>query len=213
MNTDALAKLYDRLKPWERLPLIIAASRRGDDAERLQLAQAAPRTGYRLPDHFELGLAWQEAATMHVIELLRVAGDFWQAWGLWGWKQLRKGQNQELDEFRLLGMVRLHGCHFGVQVEGWGRFCAELQIAPGALVDFMPGYDLIERTRAHVRGLAFTAEEAAAFLRLQGRAPESLLTEEEVLRSWRELLQVREAWWGGETGRGSSEQTHGGRRQ
>ena len=34
MNTNGLAKLYDRLTPKERLPLILAASARGDEAEQ-----------------------------------------------------------------------------------------------------------------------------------------------------------------------------------
>ena len=34
MNTNGLAKLYGQLTPKERLPLILAASARGDEAER-----------------------------------------------------------------------------------------------------------------------------------------------------------------------------------
>jgi hypothetical protein len=150
VNTNNLAKLYDRLKPAERLPLIIAAGRRGDEVERRRLAQAAPRTAYRVPDHFALGLALQESATFHIVELLDLAAKFWQAWGLWGWCQHPDRQKRPDEEVRMLGMVQWHAYLFTIHVEAWQRFCGELQIEAVALLDFMPGYDIIERTREHV---------------------------------------------------------------
>jgi hypothetical protein len=55
MNTKVLAKLYDRLTPRERLPLILAASARNDEVEGQRLAQSAPRMALRLPDYHGLG--------------------------------------------------------------------------------------------------------------------------------------------------------------
>jgi hypothetical protein len=51
VNTKALSKLYDRLTPWERLPLITAAVERGDDAETHRLSRSAPRLHLSLPDY------------------------------------------------------------------------------------------------------------------------------------------------------------------
>jgi hypothetical protein len=48
MNTKGLARHYAILTPWERLPLILAASARGDEQERSRLATSAPRVGYQL---------------------------------------------------------------------------------------------------------------------------------------------------------------------
>ena len=51
MNTNGLARLYDRLTPRERLPLIMAASARGDEMERERLVLCP--VGY--PDAFVPG--------------------------------------------------------------------------------------------------------------------------------------------------------------
>jgi hypothetical protein len=48
VNTKGLARLYDRLTPWARLPLLLAALHRGDDAEAQHLAVSAPRIQLRL---------------------------------------------------------------------------------------------------------------------------------------------------------------------
>jgi hypothetical protein len=166
VNTNNLAKLYDRLKPAERLPLLIAATRRGDEAEQQRLMQAAPRTAYRVPDHLALTLALEEAATLHLVALLDRAANFWQAWGLWGWCQHSSRRKLPEEQARMLGFARLHAYHFTTHVEAWQRFCAEQQIEPEALLDFMPGYDSIQRTQEHVRDLAYTYEEATIFLTL-----------------------------------------------
>jgi hypothetical protein len=195
VNTDALAKLYDRLKPAERLPLLIAARRRGDELERQRLAQAAPRTAYQVPDHFALAMALQEAVTFHLVELLERAGKFWQAWGLWGWCQHRSRPKESEKEARMLGLVRLHAYYLTIHVDAWRRFSEELQIEPEALLDFMPGYDMIRRTRDVVRDLAYTFEEATICLRLHGKEVEMPPTVEDVLVSLRGLLKAREVWW------------------
>ncbi len=200
MNTDALAKLYDRLKPAERLPLIVAASRRGDEAERQRLMQAAPRTAYQVPDHFPLAMALEEAVTFHLLELLQWTGKFWQAWGLWGWCMHGSRPKEPEKEARMLGLVRMHAYHFTTHVEAWQRFTGELQIEPEALLDFMPGYDTILGTREAVRDLAYTFEEATIFLRLNGKEVEMPPTVEDVLLSLRGLLQARQAFWDGGKG-------------
>ena len=51
MNTKGLAKLYDRLRAAERLPLLVAASARGDEAEAQRLRRSAPRAARLLPDY------------------------------------------------------------------------------------------------------------------------------------------------------------------
>jgi hypothetical protein len=197
LNTTALGKLYDRLTPAERLPLIIAASRRGDETERQRLAQAAPRTDLRVPDYYALGLALQESATFHIVDLLNLAAQFWQAWGLWGWFQSLPQRPEE--EALKMGLVKSCAYEFTVHDAAWGLFCAEQRMEPEALLDFMPGYERIEMTRNEVRGLAYTHEEATMFLRLHGKPTAVAAMEEDVLKSLRELLKAREAWWNGDS--------------
>ena len=70
MNSKGLARHYGVLTPWERLPLILAASARGGEAERDRLGRSAPRQGYVLPDYHGLGEGLLLLALFHVIELL-----------------------------------------------------------------------------------------------------------------------------------------------
>ena len=49
MNTKAIAKLYDRLAPLKRLPLIVAAAHRGDEAEGPAPDALGPKGGVQLP--------------------------------------------------------------------------------------------------------------------------------------------------------------------
>jgi hypothetical protein len=75
MNTNALAKLYDRLTPRERLPLIMAASARGDEQERSRLMASAPRVAYQVPDHFGLAMSFQEVGNHHFMQLLHISAN------------------------------------------------------------------------------------------------------------------------------------------
>jgi hypothetical protein len=79
MNTKGLAKLYDRLTPAERLPLIIAAAERGDDAERDRLVNAAGRITLSMSDHLPYARAFDELATLIFLELLEDAGNYFDA--------------------------------------------------------------------------------------------------------------------------------------
>ncbi len=54
MNTNSLARHDEILTPRERLPLIMAASARGDEAEAQRLAHSAPLVSLRVPDYFGL---------------------------------------------------------------------------------------------------------------------------------------------------------------
>ncbi len=81
MNTSSLARQYEKLTPWERLPLILAASARGDEQEHSRLVLSAPRVGYRVPDHFGLAVAFQELTWLHLLEALDLAANYFQALG------------------------------------------------------------------------------------------------------------------------------------
>jgi hypothetical protein len=82
MNTNGLGKLYEHLTPEERLPLIIAASARGDETECTRLVESAPREGYRLPDYYGYAEALVLASLFHAIQLLDLAVLYWHASGL-----------------------------------------------------------------------------------------------------------------------------------
>jgi hypothetical protein len=193
MNTNDLARLYDRLTPRERLPLIVAASVRGDAVERARLTASAPSMGLAVPHHYTLARALSEAAHMQMVTLLNVAANFWQWWGLWGWHGRapgkigphrrragkRKGAAADAEEVRLDSMGRYPAFLFVVHFDGWKQFCSELTVDPDALLEIMPGWDMIGRTETQARERAFAREDAALFL-LSERLPARDAVSEEV---------------------------------
>ena len=210
MNTKHLAKLYDQLTPHERVPLIMAAGARGDQAEQKHLTASAPKETYEVPNYYGLAKALKEAGYFHLLTLLELAANFWQWWGLWMSYGLRetgetgtkksRGQNKFLQrlERRAGGIVRYYASRFVAHVEGWKQFCSELQIDPEAQLNFMIGWETIRRTEESARNLAFTDEEAALFVHFESVAvegdaslqkrPAPVETAEELAESWHVLL-------------------------
>jgi len=69
MNTKSLAKNYSSLTPEERFRLILAASARGDEAERDSLSRAGSKTVLEHPDHSPYAHAFNEIAHFTFMEL------------------------------------------------------------------------------------------------------------------------------------------------
>jgi hypothetical protein len=211
MNTKHLAKLYDQLTPHERVPLIMAAGARGDQAEQKRLSASAPKEDYEVPNYYGLANALKEAGYFHLLTLLDLAANFWQWWGLWtsyllrepgetATKKRRSGQNKSLQrlERRAGGIVRYYASRFVAHVEGWKKFCSELQIDPEAQLNFMMGWETIRRTEESARDLAFSDEEAALFVHAESLAregddalekgPAPVETAKDLAQSWHVLL-------------------------
>src|SRR6516165_10620841 len=68
MNTNCLAKHYDKLTAWERLPLLLGALNRGDHAEAERLTGSAPTRPAEVPHHYG---PWQALALLSMVHLLR----------------------------------------------------------------------------------------------------------------------------------------------
>jgi len=197
MNVNGLSKLYDRLKPAERLPLIVAAAVRGDEVERQRLALSAPKALYQVPDHFALGMAMQEVSTIHIVALLDLAANFWLWWGLWGWGEHPSRKKTAEREVRTFGLVQWYAYQFTINDQAWQRLCAEMKIEAAAMLDFMPGANILQRTREHIPDLVPTFEQACIILRLADIEVVMPPTVEEVLDSLRELVKRCEARWDG----------------
>jgi hypothetical protein len=193
MNSNALAKLYDRLTPRERLPLIVAASGRGDEVERGRLVQTAPTVAYRLPDYHGLADALSDAALMHMLEVLHLVALFLHASA--SEERSVPPADREQDE-RWTRIVRLAAYLITARVDAWRRLCGELGIDPEVLLKDLPGYATVEGSEQAARALAFTAEEVAAFLRGGGGKEVRPVTAETYLAELREFLEGRERWWG-----------------
>lgn|SRR5262245_37840847 len=188
MNTNTLAKLYDRLTPWERLPLILAASARGDEAERQRLVTAAPKVGYRVPDHFGLAMAFREVGDWHFMELLNLAALYFQSLGLADSLQGKRGEE-------MLDTAMLFGYLFKVQLAGWRQLCKELNLEPEFCWSYFPGFDTLKRAEKQTETAAFTAEGADECMRRSGREVARVVTADDVAAGLRESLKARADWW------------------
>jgi hypothetical protein len=196
MNTNGLAKLYDRLTPRERLPLILAASARGDDVEAERLARSAPRRDVRLPDYHGLGEGMLFACLFHLLALLDTALLHWQAAGLQSQASAFLGEDGEACAERLGEAARIYAYLFTVKMDGWRRFCSEFNVDPDFLMQDLPGYETVQRGEEAARRVAFTPDEATAWMRRGGDDAAQVVTAEAVSASLWAFLEQRAEWWG-----------------
>jgi hypothetical protein len=196
VNTDALAKLYDRLTPSERLPLIIAAVERGDAAEADRLSRSAPRFQPVLPDYHGLGEGLLLLALFHLIGQLERGLVYWRtAATAVDWEECPAGQQDKVRAERLWAVARMTAYMLCVEADAWTRFCSELHIDPVALVRDLPGYNTLQLTQEAARLLLWTAEEAAAYLRRVGPGDAQPPTVEGAVKAMRDFIDTRVAWW------------------
>jgi hypothetical protein len=198
MNTNALAKLYDRLTPLERLPLIMAAVERGDDAEANRLSRSAPRIHVSLPDYHGFGYGLLLLSLFHMVEQLQFGLLFWQLSGLASdWEAFPAGKEDKARADRLWNLARVMAYRLCVEADGFRRLCAELKIDRDAWLRDIPAYDALQLTEQAARGVACTPEEATtADLRRCGDEAAEAPTAETAAKAMREFIDHRIAWWG-----------------
>jgi hypothetical protein len=200
MNTKTLCRHYDALTPWERLPLIMSASARGDNVERERLVQAAPKNSYQLPDYWGLGHGLADLAKVYLMDQLDKAALYWQISALVAEesRSRRKARTEPgVEDFRDAIRVLAHRCV--VQADAWESLGAELHFDPDRLTRHLPGYQTVCWMVETARRVAFTREQASAYLgqakRLLGQGDSRIETVEEVVQSMREILRERLAAW------------------
>jgi hypothetical protein len=186
VNTNGLAKHYAGLTPWERLPLILAASARGDEQERSRLAVSAPKVGYRVPDHFGLAMAFREVSEQHFMEVLNLTANYFQGLGMADGTPAGK---------RLEDVSFVLGYLLKVDLAGWRQFCAEHHFDPQLSWSLLPGFDTIQRAEKTAETAACTMEGVCGYLERSGRAVAQVRTAETVCASLRECLRARAEWW------------------
>jgi hypothetical protein len=197
VNTQNLAKLYDRLTPWERLPLIMAAVERGDHAEADCLARAAPRVRVGLPDYHGLGEGLILLNLFHLIGQLDLGVLFWHAQAQAADDEAAPAGHPDRERAdRLWDVARMMGYKLCVEADAWRQLHAELHIDPDGLLRDLPAYDTLQRTERAARVVPWTADEAAAFLKSLGPGDAAVPTVEGALKAMRAFLEQRVAWWG-----------------
>ena len=208
MNTNGLAKLYDGLTPRERLPLMVAASCRGDAAESERLIRSAPNKTMGVPDY----QGWSEGlfalSAFHLATQLELTARYWQTSGALGVvPRFVKKMDAKRRSEGLLNVIRILAYRFVVESDAWKLFCAGLNIDPEALLRDQPSYGMIRGMENSARAVGFTAEEALAYLRRAEEAAEespgqSAAAEEyrigtaaERAQEMQEFLEERVASW------------------
>lgn len=211
MTPSRLPRHYDALTPWERLPLIVAASARADDVEVDRLIRSAPTHGCRVRDYWGLAEALNELVTNYLLEQLDLVASYLQVMTfreqepLPSARKAQRQQQQQQEQRCLLSRMQVY--QFVVRADGWKQLCAELSIDPDVLLRGQPGFDTLVRFEEQVRPIAFNAEEARVCLRgivarhggenePSGSGREYRLdTAADVARSMREFLEKRRDAW------------------
>ena len=126
MNANGPTRHYDKLTPRERLPLIVAAVDRGDDAEADRLTRSAPRDGIRLPNYHGLAEGMLLASLFHMMTQLDRIALYWQAEGIVDqYLEIAKGNEQKAKAQRLSDLarraVRLAGVQLRMQMGRYPR--------------------------------------------------------------------------------------------
>ena len=80
--------------------------------------------------------------------------------------------------------------------DGWRRVCAEFQVDPELLLNDVPAYDTVKRSEEAARLVAFSVEEARAWLRKTSTATEEVVTAEAEAAAIWGFVNSREQWWG-----------------
>ncbi len=197
MPETKLTQLYDRLTPWERVPLLEAARQREDVTEARRLADSAPRKHWSTADYFGLTRALRELASRHVIAQLQTAVEFWRI-AVFADRPLirvasrKQHQRQSHDARRMVAFVGVWRAN-ALRILG-----EELSIDMDPLLREWPGYETVREFEQSARVMAFTPDEALAFLRAAPRSKaadesanqeEGLITPAQMAAAMRQFLE------------------------
>jgi hypothetical protein len=168
MNSDHLARYYETLTPWERLPLLVDASARGDKVEQDRLARSAPKNGFGVPDYWGLAEGLDDVAKHYLLVQLDIAAYYWRLSAFFEDTALLPRDQRRLKQARgqrFSQLQRLLAYRCVVLAEAWKLLCGELHVDADALTCGIPGHEVVQHMVDVARLRAFTPEEALAYLR------------------------------------------------
>jgi hypothetical protein len=201
MNANGLIRLYDRLTVWERIPLLLAAQARGDDAEYRRLFSASAVRTWHFSEHLPTEQALHVLAPQYVGEQLDAAANYFFA--LW---RMEDADDPQPEDWRLVADACAY--FFVANTEAWRRICSELSITPETLIAGNYRGWFLGYCEQHMPVNAPTAEALQARLRESGRAVPQLVTADHLLGSWRNLLQKMPCYTQQAAGKGNHEREH-----
>jgi hypothetical protein len=219
MTADAVAKQYKLLTPEERFRLILAASGRGDDAERERLVRASGRIHLTMPDYSPYANALQDISLMIFIELLAESAQFLWASALADQEDDRDAATRgeadpdmdddepetaelEFANERKLRLALAAGYVLRTKAEGWKQFCERWDNPPFLLWEDLPGFDRFQSALKLTDVMAFTAEGFLRWLNKVRPAAHLPITEvpvtaERTADDVERAFQIRIEWWSG----------------
>jgi hypothetical protein len=225
MKAPPLAKNYKALTPEERFRLILAASGRGDEAERTRLTNAGGRIALSMQDHAPYAHAFNDLALLTFIRLLDEAARYQadlafadDARDTFDADEAEEESDEAAEEtdakadeedasqepvcFRTLDIALAAGYMLRTKANGWKLFCERLNVPPFLHWEIHPGFDRLQGVLALTEKAAFVPE---GFLRWLNRVrpkgePELTavpLTVEGVADEIEKAFRWCVHWWGG----------------
>jgi len=190
MNPNAAAKYYHCLTPEERFRLLLAASARGDAAERARLISAGQTIRLVMADHAPYAAAFHEVALALFTDLVEEAAVYQDASrrvdAVAFEEAAEAGQQPDAASsgiapadsvarsksmwLRCLDLALAAGYVLRAKVDGWKLFCTRLTMPPFAQWEGWPGLERLKRALVLAEGsdalpgAAFEAEGMLRFL-------------------------------------------------
>lgn len=196
MNTKVIERQYEKLRPEERVALIMAATARGDDYDRERLLSSTPSVGVQRADTFPVSQALLEVTLQENGEQLSLAARFWQA--QWAADDMR---GDPKNGARVARLARVYGYLVVTYAAGWELFTAARLLTPAAATSFvatLPWREMLADSRRFAAAIAATAAEVEEYFRASAepcREPGAVLTAESHAASLEKVYAARLAFW------------------
>jgi len=221
VNMKPLTNHYSQLTAEERFRLIVAASDRGDEAERNRLSNASKRITFSNVDYAPFAQALQELAILVFLELLDEAAMYRDAFERWsdadttgiidGKKrtQATVKADTRTHKDRAFGLFLAQGFMLRTKAAGWKLFCERMGISPFGLWQYLPGFERLQCELNIVEGTpdrpgaAYTPEGMVRWLNAVRPSEDPEVAEAKIVKaagftdSLEATFRERVKWWGG----------------
>lgn len=200
VSTARVTNLYPRLTPRERLQMLGAAIRRGDQIEEFRLRERAPSECFSQPNYMNLACTLRWCVYAQRMTQLGYAAEFWQAHARLAWAlDPVPGEAGENAEF-WRGYADINEYFYAVNRDGWQLFLEEGGIDLEVLAD--PAREIGQlHILDYLDEIASVPTDIEArlreFLSWDGaECPKSLivLTPHDVAADWHRSIRKIEAW-------------------
>jgi hypothetical protein len=200
VNTKTLANHYAQLTAEERFRLIVAASDRGDEAERNRLSNASKRITFSNVDYAPFAQALKELAFLIFLELVEGAAMYRKTFERWyhaettsiiaGKNGIPATEEKSVPiKDHLFSLYLFQGFMLRTQAAGWKLFCDRMGISPFGLWQYLPGFERLQ-SDLHMAegtpdrpGAAFTLRGAVRWLNTVCPSEDSEVTEAKIVKA------------------------------